>query len=203
MRVVPRIGTVEIDESRQIERVLTGDTEAFGYFVRAYQQKIFGLSLRLLRDRGEAENVAQEAFIKAYQALGDFRGGSSFETWITRIAVNACRDRLKRKKLVLFFHQSPEPPGLEDEGNLQNLAASTEPDPERLLLSHEIRARLVAAVGALSARQKVAFMLKHFDEKSIPEIAQIMGLDIGTVKSHLFRAAARVRGRLADLRRGQ
>jgi len=188
-----------VDEGRIVERVLAGDADAYGHFVRTYQRRVYGMALRMLRDAGEAECVAQEAFVKAYRGLANFRGGSSFETWVLRIAVNACRDRLKRKRLVLYFHQRPSA-GAEEDDPVE-FAPSPDPSPERLLEAKEIKALLRRAIDALSPRQRIVFALKHFEERSIPEIADLLGLDSGTVKSHLFRAAQKVRARLRDFRR--
>ncbi len=199
LKIVTPAEAEPVDENRVLERVLAGDADAFGYFVRAYQRRVYGMALRFLRDPGEAECVAQESFLKAYQALGDFRGGSTFETWITRIAINGCRDRLKRKRLVVYFHQAaaPDPDGDDPEDR----APSPDPSPERLLHAKQIQERIRQAVGDLSPRQQAVFVLKHMEERSIPEIANLLGLDSGTVKSHLFRAANKVREKLRDMRR--
>lgn len=199
MRVVIREERPSVDEGKVIENVLAGNAEAFGYFVRTYQKRIYSTALRLLRDSGEAECAAQDSFLKAYQALGDFHGGCAFETWLTRIAINTCRDRLKRKRVIVYFHQAPS--SLDDQGDPLDLAISSEPSPERLLQSRQIQKRLFSALEELSARQRVVFVLKHLEERSIPEIAELLGLDCGTVKSHLFRAASKIRARLNDLRR--
>ncbi|MGH9442649.1 MAG: RNA polymerase sigma factor [Thermoanaerobaculia bacterium] len=198
MKIVTGAQDLPVDENRILESVLAGDTEAFAYFVRTYQRRVYGMALRFLRDPAEAECVAQEAFLRAYQALANFRGGSSFETWITRIAINGCRDRLKRKRLVVYFHQAPA--GDPEEGEPEDRISSPEPSPERLLHARQIQARLRKAVRELSPRQQTVFVLKHMEEKSIPEIAHLLGLDSGTVKSHLFRAARKIRGMLRDLR---
>ncbi|HKB71382.1 MAG TPA: sigma-70 family RNA polymerase sigma factor [Thermoanaerobaculia bacterium] len=199
MKIVSPEENEPVDENRVLERVLAGDADAYGHFVRTYQRRVYGMALRMLRDAGEAECVAQDAFVKAYRSLADFRGGSSFETWILRIAVNACRDRLKRKRLVLYFHQRRADDGGED-GPVE-AAPSPDPSPDRLLESKEIKARLREAIDSLSPRQRIVFALKHLEERSIPEIADLLGLDSGTVKSHLFRAAQKVRARLGDFRR--
>ena len=198
MKIVPRDEPVDVDEEKVIESVLAGDVEAFGYFVRTYQRRVYGTALALLRDSGEAECVAQEAFVRAYRALAEFRGGSRFETWVMRIAINACRDRLKRKRLVLYFHQRAADP----EGDESALAIpAADPSPERLVHAREIKARLRHALDELSPRQRIVFVLKHLEERSIPEIAQLLGLDPGTVKAHLFRAATKIRARMTDFRR--
>ena len=195
--MIPRQTDPGVDESRLIEQVRAGRTEAFEYFVRRYHRKITRLAYRFLRDAGEADCAAQESFLKAYQNLNDFREGSTFETWLTRICINWCKDRLKRRRLVFYFHQAP--PSSEEEMGPRELAAHPDPSPERRAMSREIRDRLSTAMESLSPRQRTIFVLKHLEELSIPEIAGITGLDSGTIKSHLFRASRKIRERLEDL----
>jgi len=156
----------------------------------------------MLRDLGEADCAAQESFLRAYQNLQDFRQGSTFETWLTRICINWCKDRLKRRRLVVYFHQTPREEE-EGESGPRDVTPHPDPSPERRAFSSEIRARLREAIDRLSPRQKSIFLLKHFEELSIPEIAEITGLDSGTVKSHLFRASQKIRERLREFRRGE
>lgn len=186
-----------VDEARLIQEIRAGKTEVFEYFVRQYQKKITRIAYRFLRDTGEADCAAQESFLRAYQSLDDFREGSTFETWLTRICINWCKDRLKRRRLVLYFHQGP---GRDEEGSdgLQDVVASPGPSPERRAAGREIRERLREAIERLSPRQRSIFVMKHFEEMSIPEIADLTGLDSGTVKSHLFRAAHKIRERMSD-----
>jgi len=196
--MIPRQTDPGVDEALLIARVRAGDREAFEHFVRKYQRGITRIAYRMLRDMGEADCAAQESFLRAYRNLNDFREGSTFETWLTRICVNWCRDRLKRRRIVLYFHQRPNES--EEEIGPRDVPAHPDPSPERRAISREIRDRLRAAIETLSARQKSVFLLKHFEELSIPEIAEITGLDVGTVKSHLFRAAHKIRARLSDFR---
>jgi RNA polymerase sigma-70 factor, ECF subfamily len=184
-----------VDEARLIREVRAGKPESFEYFVHRYQRRITRIAYRLLRDVGEADCAAQESFLKAYQNLGDFREGSTFETWLTRICINWCKDRLKRRRLVFYFHQAP---AAEEEEAGPREVAHPDPSPERRALSREIRERLRTAMECLSPRQRSVFVLKHFEELSIPEIAHLTGLDSGTIKSHLFRAAHKIRERLGD-----
>ncbi len=198
--MIPRQTDPGIDETRLIREVKAGNVESFDYFVHRYQRRITRLAFRLLRDAGEADCAAQESFLRAYQNLKDFREGSTFETWLTRICINWCKDRLKRRRLVLYFHQAPA----SDESGAETgprSPATDDPSPERLAVSREIRERLRLAMESLSPRQKSVFVLKHFEELSIPEIAGLTGLDSGTVKSHLFRAAHKIRKRLGDYRK--
>ena len=196
--MIPRQTDPPVDEARLIEQVRSGNADAFEYFVRRYQHRITRVAFRLLRDAGEADSAAQESFLRAYQNIREFREGSTFETWLTRICINWCKDRLKRRRLVLYFHQAPRDHE-DDDGRPHDMAPSGDPSPERWALSREIRERLRQAMTALSPRQRTIFVLKHFEELSIPEIAEVMGLDVGTIKSHLFRAAHKMRERLADL----
>jgi len=197
--MIPRETDPGVDEARLIEEIRAGNTEGFDYFVRQYQRKITRVAYRLLRDMGEADCAAQESFLRAWQNLGEFREGSTFETWLTRICINWCKDRLKRRRLVLYFHQVADDGG--DETGPRDTAPPPDPSPERHALSREIRERLRDAIETLSPRQKTVFTLKHFEQLSIPEIAELTGLDSGTVKSHLFRAAHKIRERLRDLRK--
>jgi RNA polymerase sigma-70 factor (ECF subfamily) len=201
--MIPRHTDPPVDEARLIREVKAGQVEAFDYFVRRYQPRITRLAYRLLRDAGEADCAAQESFLRAYQNLKDFREGSTFETWLTRICINWCKDRLKRRRLVFYFHQAPaaRTESDEEEPGPRDTHASDDPSPERRAFSREIRRRLHEALEALSPRQRTVFVLKHFEELSIPEIADLTGLDSGTVKSHLFRAAHKLRERLGDYRK--
>jgi RNA polymerase sigma-70 factor (ECF subfamily) len=196
--MIPRETQPGVDEARLIEEIRAGNTEGFEYFVRQYQRKITRVAYRLLRDLGEADCAAQESFLRAWQNLNEFREGSTFETWLTRICINWCKDRLKRRRLVLYFHQAADDGG--EETGPRDTAPHLDPSPERRAHSREIRERLHAAIETLSPRQKAVFTLKHFEELSIPEIAELTGLDSGTVKSHLFRAARKIRERLRDFR---
>jgi RNA polymerase sigma-70 factor, ECF subfamily len=199
LAVIPRETHPGVDEARLIREVRAGHAEAFEYFVRQYQPKITRVAYRLLKDLGEADCAAQESLLRAWQNLDDFREGSTFETWLTRICINWCKDRLKRRRVVLYFHQAPA----ESDGETgpRDTTPHGDPSPERRAHSREIRERLRDAIETLSPRQKTVFTLKHFEELSIPEIAELTGLDSGTVKSHLFRAAHKVRESLRDLSR--
>lgn len=187
-------------EAQALERVKGGDADAFEPLVRTYQRRIFRLVYTLLRDPSEADVVTQDVFVKAYRAIGTFKGDAAFETWLTRIAINAVRDAVRRRKPVVAFSQlGPDDP--EDEGGLPRALEPVDPaSPERDLLSRDIRRRIAEALVALSPRQRAVFVMKHYEEKTIAEIGKTTGLDEGTIKSHLFRAARKLRDRLEDLR---
>jgi RNA polymerase sigma-70 factor, ECF subfamily len=181
-------------------RVVGGDVEAFEYFVRTYQKRITRFVFTLLRDPSEADCVTQDVFVKAFRAIGDFKGDSAFETWLTRIAINTVRDRIRRRRPVVSFSEFRD---FDDEDGPEIPPALDPADgtsPERDLLSGEIRRRIADALVTLSPRQRAVFVMKHYEEKSIAEIGQSTGLDEGTIKSHLFRAARKLRVCLEDLR---
>jgi RNA polymerase sigma-70 factor, ECF subfamily len=187
-------------EADVIARVVAGDIDAFEYFVKTYQKRITRFVFTLLRDPADADCVAQDVFFKAYRALPEFKGESAFETWLTRIAINTVRDRIRRRRPVVSFSDLRD---LDDDDGPEIPAALDPADgtsPERDLLSGDIRRRISVALVSLSPRQRSIFVMKHYEEKSIAEIGDATGLDEGTIKSHLFRAARKLRVCLEDLR---
>lgn len=186
-------------ERELLERVRGGEPEAFEHFVRTYQRKVFRLVHTLVRNAGEADALTQDVFVKAWRAVPDFKGEASFETWLNRIAVNAVRDAVRRRKPVVSFADLGD---AEDSGG--ELPRSIEPvdstTPEREARSRQIRRRIGEALEALSPRQKAIFVMKHYEDRTIAEIGAAIGVDDGTVKSHLFRAARKLRQKLEDLR---
>ena len=137
--MIPHETSAPVDEGRLIREILAGRTELYEYFVRQYQKKVTRIAYRFLRDVGEADCAAQDSFVRAYQSLGSFREGSTFETWLTRICINGCKDRLKRRRLVLYFHQGPRRDGDDEAAGPQELAVSREPSAERRTAGREIR----------------------------------------------------------------
>jgi RNA polymerase sigma-70 factor, ECF subfamily len=204
----PAAGAVSVDEraakrereSDILTRVVAGDVDAFEYFVVTYQKRITRFVYTLLRDPADADGITQDIFVKAFRALPEFQGQSAFETWLTRIAINAVRDHIRRRKPVVYFSDLSSDP----DDDCPELPAAFDPadgtSPERDLLSQDIRRRIAEALVALSPRQRAVFVMKHYEEKSIAEIGEATGLDEGTIKSHLFRAARKLRARLEDLR---
>jgi len=181
-------------------RVVAGDVDAFEYFVRTYQKRITRFVFTLLRDPSDADCVTQDVFVKAFRAIADFKGESAFETWLTRIAINTVRARIRRRRPVVSFSELRD---VDDEDGPEIPPALDPADgtsPERDLLSVDIRRRIADALVTLSPRQRAIFVMKHYEEKSIAEIGQTTGLDEGTIKSHLFRAARKLRICLEDLR---
>ncbi len=186
-------------EGEILGRVRSGEPEAFEYFVKTYQRKVFRLVYTLVRNAAEADALTQDVFVKAWRAVPDFKGEAAFETWLSRIAVNAVRDAARRRKPVVSFSELVDAESVD-----ADVPRAVEPtdgtSPERDALSRQIRRRIGEALEALSPRQRAIFVMKHYEERSIAEIGAATGLDDGTVKSHLFRAARKLRQKLEDLR---
>lgn len=178
------------------ERLEPGLIRDFGPWMTAEQRRIYSLCQRFLQDRDEADSATQDVFLKAFQALK--RGGTDLEDparWLTRIAVNTCLDRLRSRKWQFWRKR----PSSEDEQTILTMAASTHPEAEDHYFAGQIGERLTIALERLSPRQRAVFTLRHFEDLSLEEIGDMLGLDVGTVKAHMFRALAKLREDLRDL----
>jgi len=180
-----------------VERVQQGDKQAFGLLVAKYQRRLMRLIARLVRDPAEVEDVAQEAFIKAYRALPGFRGESAFYTWLYRIGINTAKNYLVskgRRAPTTTEFDSEEAENYDDGEQLRDNNT-----PERLLMSKQIGATVNAAMEALPEDLKNAIVLREIDGMSYEEIAQIMDCPIGTVRSRIFRAREAISEKLKPL----
>ena len=177
-----------------IDRTLGGDGNAFGVLVERFQRKIFRVAYAIVRDEMEADTIAQDTFVQAYTHLAKFQGRAEFETWLTRIAINRSRDTLRRRRFVRLF-SSTEP---EEEEGREMLFEPVDdrPDPERQMAATQLRRAISRAESKLSAQQKVIFRLRHYEDLSLEDIAQNLGLRAGTVRAHLFRAIHKIRKEL-------
>jgi RNA polymerase sigma-70 factor, ECF subfamily len=172
-------------DQQLVAKVQKGDSRAFDLLVLKYQHRIFGLIGRYVRDADEVQDVAQEAFIKAYKALPGFRGESAFYTWLYRIAINTAKNYL--------VSRSRRPPGtdveLEDAENHESAWGLRDiENPENALFGAELKAVVDAAIGALPEDLRTAITLREFDGLSYEDIADIMDCPVGTVRSRIFRA---------------
>ncbi len=172
----------------------------FNTWMASEQRRVFALCLRLLQDTDEADSATQDTFLKAYQALRkqDARQLEDPARWLTRIAVNSCLDRLRSRKWQ-FWRRKPAAP---ESSAMLALIQSTAPEAEDRYFAGQISSRLELALERLSARQRAVFTLRHYDDLSLEEIGQLLGLDVGTVKAHMFRAVSKLREELRDLYEG-
>lgn len=183
-----------------VKRVQRGDKSAFDLLVRKYQHKVVKLVLRYVRNPAEAEDIAQEAFIKAYRALPQFRGDSAFYTWMYRIAINTAKNSLaSRDRSPIAYDLDLTDP--EESRGVQSKLQ--DPDtPEGMALTEEIRGIVNSAIEGLPEELKTAIVLRELDGLSYEEIAAAMECPVGTVRSRIFRAREAIDKRLREVFEG-
>jgi len=176
---------VEQSDLELVRRVQRGERGAFDLLVLRYQHKVVKLVARLLRDPAEAEDVAQEAFVKAYRAIGSFRGDSAFYTWLYRIAVNTARNTMasRQRRPVDYEADLSESQQSAVESRMRHLDT-----PEAAALTDEIHRTVNRAVEELPEDLRTAIILREIEGLSYEEIAEAMDCPVGTVRSRIFRA---------------
>jgi RNA polymerase sigma-70 factor (ECF subfamily) len=186
----------EIDQ-QLVERAQRGDKHAFELLVAKYQRKLWRLLSRFIRDPAEVEDVAQEAFIKAYRALPSFRGDSAFYTWLYRIGINTAKNYLVamgRRAPTTTEFDSEEAESFEDGEQLRDINT-----PESVMMSKQIAATVNETMAELPEELRTAITLREIEGLSYEEIAGIMNCPIGTVRSRIFRAREAIAARLRPL----
>ena len=186
--------TASDTDQQLVQRAQRGDLRAFDLLVLKYQARIAALISRYVSDAGEVEDVTQEAFIKAYRALGQFRGDSAFYTWLYRIAANAAKNHLVAKGRRPGAYATVEDAEGCDEGGLLSESAS----PEALAMGGELAEVVESALKALPDELKAALMLREFDGLSYDDIADVLGCPVGTVRSRIFRAREAIDQRVKE-----
>lgn len=174
-----------------------GDAGAFDALVRRYQHKVIKLVMRYVRDPAEAEDIAQEAFIKAYRALPRFRGDSAFYTWLYRIAINTAKNVLAARGRSPIEYDLDRGDGEESYDIVARMKDTA--TPEALALTEEIRSTVTAAIDALPEDLRTAIQLRELEGLSYEEIAAAMECPVGTVRSRIFRAREAIDARLRDV----
>jgi RNA polymerase sigma-70 factor (ECF subfamily) len=184
-------------DQQLVERAQRGEKHAFDLLVAKYQRKLTRLLSRFIRDPAEVEDVAQEAFIKAYRALPSFRGESAFYTWLYRIGINTAKNHLValgRRAPTTTEFDSSEAENFEDGDQLRDINT-----PESVLMSKQIGTTVNEAVEALPEELRTAITLREIEGLSYEEIAEMMNCPIGTVRSRIFRAREAIAARLRPL----
>lgn len=180
----------DLDEAASITAAQGGDVAAFNALVLAYQDRVYTAAYRILGDPDGAADVAQEAFLAAHQKLGTYRGGS-FRAWVVRIATNLAYDALRYDRRRPATHFEDLPGGETDDGPP---VADAQATPEQALQQRELNAAIQDCINALQGEQRATLVMADVEGYSYQEIADALGVQIGTVKSRLSRARAGVRG---------
>lgn len=181
-----------------VERVQAGDKRAFDLLVKKYQHKIIGLISRYIYDHHEAMDVAQEAFIKAYRALPNFRGDSAFYTWLYRIAINTAKNHLvaRNRRPPDTDVDAEDAQYFDSDSDLRDIE-----NPENALYKDELERAINKVLEKLPEDLRVALTLREFEGMSYEEIAQVMDCPVGTVRSRIFRAREAIDNEIAPMLR--
>ncbi len=183
-------------DQKLVQRVQQGEKSAFDLLVIKYQHRIVHLVNRYVKDPSEAQDVAQDTFIKAYRALGDFRGESAFYTWLYRIAINTAKNYLLSRSRRHIDYEVD----VQDAEQVENTAQLKDMDtPDNLLMNEQIIKVIKIAIEKLPEEMRIAITLREFEGMSYEEIAEAMDCPIGTVRSRIFRAREAIDEKLKPL----
>jgi RNA polymerase sigma-70 factor (ECF subfamily) len=181
---------MEVEAGGAVERARSGDSDAFRLLVEQHSRAIFRLAYRMTGNEEDAEDVVQETFLRAYRQLGKYEARSSFSTWLYRIASNYSLDLIRMRKR----HEDKRERGSAEENRdiLQSIAVDS-PGPDRIVYSSQVKDRVDAALSQLSAQERTAFVLRHFEGLSIEEIGEALGTGANATKHSIFRAVQKLR----------
>jgi RNA polymerase sigma-70 factor (ECF subfamily) len=168
-----------------------GDSDAFRSLVERHSRAVYRLAHRMTGNPQDAEDVVQETFLKAYRQLGRFESRANFATWLHRIAVNCSIDLIRGRKHQETSHDAADLDLLDS--NTGDGGQRVDPSPERLMLSSEVQERVTRAMEGLTAMERAAFVLRHFEGHSIEDISRLLGLKANAAKHSIFRAVRKMR----------
>src|SRR5262245_28636279 len=176
-------------DAEDVARARSGDEGAFAALVERHSRAVFRLAYRMTGNEEDAEDVVQEAFLKAYRRLGQFEDRANFGSWLYRIAANCAYDTLRTRAR----REDKAAPTSEADDDALLAVAADGPTPDRMMYSEEIQHRVRTAMARLSERERAAFVLRHFEQMSTREIGDALGLDEGAAKHSVFRAVRKLR----------
>lgn|SRR5882724_6921845 len=183
---------MEVEAGGAVERARSGDSDAFRLLVEQHSRAIFRLAFRMTGNEQDAEDVVQETFLRAYKQLDRYEARSSFSTWLFRIASNYSLDLIRSRKR----HEDRRERGTDEERDILQTIPMDTPSPERLVYGGQVRDRVNAALDELSAQERAAFVLRHFEGLSIEEIGASLGTGTNATKHSIFRAVQKLRKNL-------
>jgi len=192
---------VRVDDTMLVREAQQGNAESFEELVRQYDRAVLRLAMHLTNSQEDAQDIYQEAFLRAYQNLGRFRFECSFYTWLYRIVTNLCLDHLRKRQYRNRDIVATVSPDGEQEDILDRMPdARPGASPERSLIGNELRRCILQALGRLSPRERMVFELKHYQGLKLRTVANILNTTEGTIKNTLFRATHKLRVELAEVR---
>jgi RNA polymerase sigma-70 factor, ECF subfamily len=189
---------MELTDATFVARARTGDPDAFRVLTECHGRALFRLAFRMTGNEQDAEDVVQESFLRAYRQLGRFDERASFGTWLYRIAANCSLDLVRSKKRRSEHIAHPDP----DMDDPVVTLPSNDPSPERVTLSSEVRERVAEAMNELSATERTAFVLRHFEGMCIEEVSRVLECQPGAAKHSVFRAVQKLRRALEPVMSG-
>ena len=170
-------------DNELVQEGRNGRRQAFTALMRRYQERVYWVARRIVGSHDDADDIVQETFVKAYLALGEFRGDSSFFTWIYRIAVNLSLNALRKRQVLNYLHES----------ELLSRILPSQDDPGKDLENSEIESALQRAVTTLPEKQKAVFVMRYYDEMTYEEIGRVLKTSVGGLKANYFHALRKVR----------
>ena len=183
---------MDLTDGACVTRARSGDSDAFRTLVERHSRSVFRLAFRMTGNEQDAEDVVQESMLRAYKQLDKFDERASFGTWLYRIATNCSLDLVRARNRRAQQHAVTPEGGGEAENPVLSVA-SPDPSPERITLSGEIRERLASAMEELSATERSAFVLRHFEGMCIEDVGRVLGCQAGAAKHSVFRAVQKLR----------
>ena len=187
---------METTDATFVARARTGDSDAFRVLVERHSRALFRLAFRMTGNQQDAEDVVQESFLRAYKQLGKFDERATFGTWLYRIAANCSLDLVRSRKRRSEHVAAAGEEGAEE---IVLQLPTHEPTPERMALSGEVRERVLEAMQELSANERTAFVLRHFEGMCIEEVSRVLECQPGAAKHSVFRAVQKLRRSLEPL----
>jgi RNA polymerase sigma-70 factor, ECF subfamily len=177
-----------------VSRARGGDSDAFRLLVERHSRTIFKVAYRMTGNEHDADDVVQETFLRAYKQIGRFEERANFGTWLHRIAINCSLDllRVRGRHDKHHIHES-------EDGEMSRTIETTDPQPDRLLLSAELQKHVLAALERLSGNERTAFVLRHFEGMPVEEIGKTLGIQVNATKNTIFRAVRKLRESLEPL----
>jgi RNA polymerase sigma-70 factor (ECF subfamily) len=190
----------QLDDKELAALAARGREMAFRELLTRYERPIFSLVYRMVRDRTLAEDLAQESFVRAFNAIGSYKPRFKFSSWIFKIANNHTIDHLRKRRLdTVSIDGSPHARNPEEEAQTRLVVESTEEAPDRFVESRELGGQIEDAIARLRPEYRTAVLLRHVEGHTYEEIAEIMDLPLGTVKTYLHRARGELKGLLAHV----